>query len=322
MKRQYQLAMLIMVLLVSLTGCVPKVRNVIVTNYPSEFLMRQLAGNRVNVERLDTGAQIQNAGPVSDYQKLIKDGDVIFYINELQPYWDLVKDDLTKADLKMIDLAEFTSLYPFKRYTTLSAGNDNAQAVVEQEYYKGISESTTDLYHQDPVLWVDPKTMTSMASTMKDWLIASYPDERKIFEANFESLKVELVRLQADFSSIKTDLDKLQLVTMTPSFGNWQKSFDIGIYPVIMSKYGTLPSDSELDIIRERIINEGVEYIVFEEGMDQETTALYNKLKTELDLTEVKLSSLYNLSEKDQESNVDYITKMYQNLETLEALGQ
>lgn len=109
---------------------------------------------------------------------------------------------------------------------------------------------------------------------------------------------------------------------MTPSFGNWQKSFDISIYPVILSKYGVLPSERELTIIRERIINDGISHIIYEEGMDEATESLYNKLKTELDLTEVKLSSLYNLSPEDAELKVNYITKMYQNLETLEGLAK
>lgn len=321
MKQKLKYLIITMMLLTSLTGCVPRVRNVLVTNYPTEYLVKTLAGNRVRVNRIDTGSSIQSGGLVEDYEKLIKDADVIFYINELQPYWELVKDDLNQADLKMVDLAEFTSLYPFKRYTTIRSGLD-ASAVVEGDYYKGITAEDIDMYQQDPVLWVDPKTMTSMASTIKDWLVATYPDDKSIFETNFENLKVDLVRLQADFSLLKEVDTPIQLVSMTPSFGNWQKSFDIEIHPVIISKYGVLPNERELDIIRERIINDGATHIIYEEGMDEETEALYNRIKTELELTEIKLSSLYNLSEEDAEMNVTYITKMYQNLETLEALSK
>ena len=321
MKRQLRLLVISLILVMSLSGCVPRVRNVLVTNYPTEYLIKELAGNRVNVDRIDSGHAIQSAQAAKNYKELIQKGDVIFYINDLQPYWELIKDDLTKAEIKMIDLSEFTSLYPFKRYTKLSGGGSSV-AVVEGEYYDGITEYTTDMYQQDPVLWVDPKTMTSMASTMKDWLVETYPDDKAIFETNFERMKVDLVRLQADYSLIKQTQTPIQLVTMSPSFGNWQQSFDISIFPVVMSKYGVLPTEDELTIIRERIINEGVEYIVLEEGMDAVTTALYTQLKTELDLKEIKLSTLYNMSRSDQASNVNYITKMYQNLETLEAIDQ
>lgn len=320
MKLKFRRCIVLLILLVSLTGCVPRVRNVLVTNYPTEYLMKELAGNRVNVSRLDIGNHIQTAVLVEDYKELIKKGDVIFYINELQPYWELAKDELTQAEIKMIDLSEFTSLYPFRRFTTLKAGDGGTSAIVEEDYYKGITPTMVDMYNQDPVLWVDPKTMTSMASTMKDWLVETYPDDASIFETNFERLKVEMVRLQADYSMLKETPSPIQLVTMSPSFGNWQKSFNISIFPVTLSKYGVLPNEEELTIIRERIINEGVEYIVFEEGMDASRLALFNQLKTELDLTEIKLSTLYNLSESDKGSNVNYLTKMYQNLETLEAL--
>ena len=318
MKRKVTLLIVMLLLVTSLSACVPRVRNVVVTNYPSEYLMKRLAGNRVNVTRLDQGSVAQLASVKSDYAKIIKEADVLFYINELQPYWELYKEDLSKANVHLVDLAERSALYQFKRFTKVSSGEEST--ILEGEYYPGIGRDSVDMYLMDPFLWSDPLAMTSMARTMLDWLIQTYPDDKAIFEANFTALEIEMVRLQADFQLLQNVPQPLKLVTMTPSFGNWQRSYGIHIYPVGLSKFGVLPNESQLNIIRERIIQDGVGYIVHEEGMPEEYEALFNQLKVELELEVIELSNLYTLSDKDIEASADYITKMYKNLETLEAL--
>ncbi|NLC05235.1 MAG: zinc ABC transporter solute-binding protein [Erysipelothrix sp.] len=320
MKRSIIKLVLLSLMLMMVSACVPRTQNVVVTNYPTEFLMTRLAGNRVNISRLDSGEIPQLATIHNDYEAIIKNADVLFYINELQPYWELYKDDITSAKVKMIDLSERSGLYAFNRYTDVVVNNQTHY--IESSYYEGLANP--DTYVMDPFLWMDPLSMTSMARTMLDWLVSVYPDDAAIFQENFDALEIDLVRLQAEMQASDDDGEveiPVRIATMTPSFGNWQKSYGIGIYPLVLSKYGVLPNKAELDIIRERLIRDGVRYIASEEGMNEEYTALYNQIKTELNLTEIDLNNGFTLSAKDIESNNDYITKMYQNLETLEAVA-
>lgn len=318
MKRSIIKIMVLFLLMTLVSACVPRTRNVVVTNYPSEFLMERLAGNRVNVVRLDTGNIPQLASVQDEYETIIKKADVLFYISELQPYWELYKDDITNAKTQMIDLAERSSLYPFNRFTNV--GVNGQMHFIETPFYDDLV--TADMYTMDPFLWMDPLSMTSMARTMMDWLISVYPDDESLFLENFNELEIELVRLEADLQLLQTTGVPIRIVTMSPSFGNWQKSYGIGIYPVVMSKFGVLPNEAELDVIRARIINDDVQYIAYEEGMNQDYIDLFNRIKIELDLTQIDLNNGFTLSELDLESNNDYITKMYQNLETLEAASQ
>ena len=321
MKRLIKSTLVVVMLTLMLTGCVPKNKNVVVTSYPLEYLVTTLAGDRVNVERLDVGSTPQTAQIRDDYKEVLEKADTMFYINEIQPYWEIYRDDIISNNkIEVIDMAERSSLYNFARFTTVTAANSTH--VVESPYYDTPNFERVDVYDKDPFIWMDPLAMTSMARTIKDWLVATYPDDAAKFEDRFSKLEIELTSLQADFQQIKTPAVPIKIVTMTPTFGNWQKSFGVEVYPVTISKFGALPTEAMLNDIRTSIQTNNVKHIAFEEGMTEEQTALYNQLKTELSLTEIQLSNVYSLSEKDVAEQYDYIRIMYQNLETLKSISR
>lgn len=317
MKRIFKL-LLVSMMMVSLSACATKQLDVVVTNYPVEFLVKRIAGDRVNVKNLAQGEIPQRASVRDDYKEVLDEADLLFYISELQPYFDLYSDDIKEMKVELLDLAELSSLYPFKRFTTVYSGGNSA--LIEELYYDDEAFKYVDTYEFDPILWMDPVAMTSMAGTIKDKLSEKMPDDASLFNTNFETLEVELTKLQADFQKLRDSQVNLSFVSMTPSFGNWQKSFNVGVYPASISKYGVLPNEEMLNVIRERVMRDNVEYIVYEDNMPDDLVKLHNQLKAELELKPIKLSNLFVLSEKDRSDKYDYIDKMYQNLETLEAI--
>ena len=108
---------------------------------------------------------------------------------------------------------------------------------------------------------------------------------------------------------------------MTSSFGNWQKTYGIQVYPVILSKYGALPNNEQLECIKQRIIADSVQYIVYEPNMSDDMVELFNQLQEELNLTRVELSNLSSLTESQKGSGKDYVSIMYENLQTLESMA-
>ncbi|CAM3566988.1 metal ABC transporter solute-binding protein, Zn/Mn family [Erysipelothrix urinaevulpis] len=318
MKKKLLSIMTLFVLLGSLSACVPKPLNIVVSNYPLEFLFERIAGDTVNVTNISEGGIVQTSQISKDYEKIFKEANVMFYINELDPYFPLYLKDFDESKIKKIDLSERSSLYPFKRFTTVVSGDQ--EALIESEYYDGEEFKSVDKYEQDPILWMDPIAMTSMARTIKDYLVKERPDHAKLYKSNFEALEVELTRLQADFQKLRDEDYGIAFATMTPSFGNWQRSFNVGVYPITLSKYGVLPSDEQLEIIRNRIMMDDVKYIAYEDNLPDDYIKLFNQLKTELELKQINLSNLFKLTEEDKKDKYDYIDKMYQNLETLEAM--
>jgi len=174
-------------------------------------------------------------------------------------------------------------------------------------------------------LWTDPISMVSMAREIKNWLQQKYPEDAAYYEENFEELESNLILLDAQYISLSNRLKEenksIKFVSMTASFGNWQRTYGIQVYPVILSKYGVLPNDQQLEAIKQRIREDGVKYIVNEPNMTEDMKALYDELVDELGLKTVELSNLSSLSVTQQSENMDYLSIMYENLAQLEVMA-
>ncbi len=316
-----RLILIATVLFISLlSGCRPSSPDIAVTSYPVEYLVKQIGGDYVNVTNISNDMLIQRATIKENYESILDDADVLFYIGGLEPYMELYLDDIRSSRIKMIDLSSISALNQFKRYT--STNLDGKVVTAETSWYDGDIFEGIDMYDKDPMLWIDPISMSSMGSSICTWLSEKYPEYAKIFTQNFDSLMNELARLDADYQSIKDEGLQISFVSITPSFGNWQKSYGIKVYPVCLSKYGALPSNAQLNAIKARIQNDGVRYIVKEPNLPDDMLALHDQLVSELGLISVDLSNISSLSEAEQQSGVDYRSIMYQNLKVLEEMAE
>jgi ABC-type Zn uptake system ZnuABC Zn-binding protein ZnuA len=122
--------------------------------------------------------------------------------------------------------------------------------------------------------------------------------------------------MDTEYQELKK-LHDVKLVTVTASFGNWQKLYGIDVYPLCLSRYGALPTEEQLAYIEKVITDNQVKYIVHDSTLPDDMQELYEKVKTDLNLTEIELSSLSRLSDDDVEKNRDYKTIMYTNLTNL-----
>ena len=316
MKKIWILLLVCLMVSTSLTGCSSEKLHVVYTVYPVEYILERVAENRITYSKLSTEDPIQVASIVKDYETQIEEATLMVHLGDLEPYWSIYANEFINNEIEIIDLTLTSALYDFKRYTTgVVSGNS---VVVESNYYDGDSFQAVDVYSKDPNLWIDPIAMTSMARTIKDWLIEHYPSEAAFFEKNFKALEADLVRLDAEYRDLIGN--DIKIVTMTPSFGNWQKAYGFGVYPIMLSRYGALPNDEQLDAIIARIKNDKVEYIAKEANMTEEMLVVYEKVKAACDLTEINLSNLSTLTQAEFDKNKDYLTIMYDNLTTLEKI--
>lgn len=262
---------------------------------------------------------IQRATIKDDYEAVLDASDVLFYIGGLEPYMELYLDDIRSARIKMIDLSSISALNQFKRYTSINL--DGKLVTAETPWYEGDIFKNIDMYDKDPILWIDPISMSSMGSSICSYLSDKYPEYAKIFNQNFDSLMNDLARIDADYQSIKDEGLKISFVSVTPSFGNWQKSYGIKVYPICLSKYGAMPTSAQLKAMKDRIQQDGVRYIVKEPNLPEDMLKLHDQLVSELGLISVSLSNISSLSEEEKKNGVDYRSLMYENLKVLEEMA-
>ncbi len=302
-----------------LSGCRPSSPKVAVTSYPVEYLVKKIGGDYVSVTNISSDSLIQRATIKDDYEAVLDASDVLFYIGGLEPYMELYLDDIRSARIKMIDLSSISALNQFKRYTSINL--DGKLVTAETPWYEGDIFKNIDMYDKDPILWIDPISMSSMGSSICSYLSDKYPEYAKIFNQNFDSLMNDLARIDADYQSIKDEGLKISFVSVTPSFGNWQKSYGIKVYPICLSKYGAMPTSSQLKAMKDRIQQDGVRYIVKEPNLPEDMLKLHDQLVSELGLISVSLSNISSLSEEEKKNGVDYRSLMYENLKVLEEMA-
>ena len=309
----------LLMLCILLCGCEQKSASVSVTCYPLQYLVERIGGSVVNVNCISNNEFIQRASIKENYQDIVKESDALFYISSLEPYMDIYYDEIHDMT-NLVDLSVRSAIYKFARYTTTYV-NDTA-AVVLSDYYDGKEFANIEAYENDPMLWLDPVAMTSMASDIRDYFVSLYPQYQMLFDQNYNQLELDLARLDAGFSEIYNQKQNVSFVSMTPSFGNWQKSYGIHVYPISLSRYGVLPNEQQLELIKKRIRNDHVRYIAMEDNISEDMIALRNELIDELGLIPIKLSNISSLSNNESEQKKDYLSIMYQNLESLRKIAQ
>ncbi len=323
MKRKLWLVMILVMLLSCVSGCAADRKKIVYTVYPLGYLLEKIGGDRIETQSIQSDTLVQRATAVDNYTEVMKDADLLLYIGQLEPYLQLILPQIRSQSAATIkDLSINNSIYSFRRYTRVMA--NGVEQYVESPYYNGTVFDTIDTNDKDLMLWMDPIAMTSMAKEIRDWLCENVVEESRYFEENYAQLESDLVQLDAEYqnlsSTLKNENKVIRFVSMTASFGNWQKTYGIQVYPVILSKYGVMPSEEQLEIIKSKIREDNVHYIAYEPNMTEEMAALFDQLSAELGLQRVDLSNLSSLSQQQKEENKDYLSIMTENLDVLEGM--
>ncbi len=320
MKKRVSVLLCLLIVLNLLSGCKVKERKICVTMYPVQYLVEKIAGDRVTVSMIADGDIVTRSHISENWKEELSSADLFLYLGQVEPYLQIYLPEIRDMQkLEIINLASTTSLYKFQRYTYVSVGE--SEYVVESPYYEGSVFSSIDTYDSDPYIWMDPVAMTSIANQIKNWLNAHYPEESEYFNEQYQALETDLAMLDSQYQLLRSDYSDIKIVTMSSSFGTWQKNYGIQVYPVILSRYGVLPSEAQLNLIEERIRKDGVNYIVHESNLTQDMEELYQRVKNDLNLIEITMSNLESITATQLSEHKDYIQIMYENLAMLESIA-
>lgn len=322
MRRIISLFLSLIMMCTALSGCATVKAQIAYTVYPLGFLCQRLTGSLIPSRSIQEDGIVQRGQLRPDYESILKDSQVFFHIGTMEPYYSIYSDVINADVTDTIDLSSMNAVYDFQRYTPVVT--DGVTTYVESPYYRSDVFDLVDTENKDLYLWTDPIAMLSMAKNIRDWLKKTYPDDVSAFESNYTELENDLINLDAQYQALSSSNEAnskvIRFVTMTASFGNWQKTYGFQVYPVILSKYGVLPNEKQLAVIEQRIVEDGVKYIVYEPNMTDDMIALYNRIQSDLGLTQVELSNLSSLTEDDVDNGKDYLSIMYENLSVLQTM--
>ena len=295
------------------------------TIYPIGYLLSRIGGNRIETVSIQNRALVQIANLADNYQEILEDSSVLFHIGGLEPYMDLYDDQIKEMgiDLAAGDLSILNCLYEYKRYTPVVV--DGKVSFIEGPYYDDKVFAEMDMYDLDPFIWLSPSGMYCMAKDVYDYLSNNYVEQSAYFKENYQQVADELIALDAAYQTLASRLVKenktIKFVSMTGSFGCWQKDFGFQVYPVCLSKYGALPNNEQLEVIKNRIRSDDVKFIAYEPNLPPEMQELCTLLEEELGLKRITLRNISSLNNSEIESGKDYLSLMYENLSVLESIA-
>jgi len=308
-----------------LHGCTPARTQIAYSIYPIGWLLNVISGNSLSTVSIQDDSIpiiVQKAELKSDYRDILESSRVFFHIGGLEPYLSVMGKTISDSGIDEEDLSSLNAVYNFGRYSQVI--KDGETQYIESAYYDGSIFGSIDMTTKDLCLWNDPISMLSMGGNIKDWLIKTYPENADTYQANYDKLQTELINLDAKYQEYSSSLAKnsrqISFVSMTTGFGSWQKTYGFQVYPVILSRYGVLPTDEQLSAIEARIKADGVKYIVYESNMSEDMIELFYKVETDLGLTRLDLSNLSALSLSQQQTGKDYLSIMYENLAQLQTI--
>ena len=305
------------------TSCTTIKHYISYTVYPIGFLLNRIGGDRISTISVQNDTIIELANAKEDFKEIVDDSLYFFHIEGLEPYYEIHKDEVKASKVKVIDLSELNAIYKFQRYSVVYT--NDGESYIESPYYDSPLFDDVDSYDYDLFLWLDPIGMLSMAKDVYDVLASNYSEQASYFKENYNKLSEELIVLDASFHQLsdkcKKENKSIKFVSMTPSFGSWQKSYGFNVYPICLSKYGILPTNEQLAVIKQRIKDDGVEYIAYEPNMSKEMVELFGKLEEELGLKRVTLHNISSLTTSQYESGKDYMSLMYENLTILQNMA-
>ena len=319
MKFLKKLLLAAMVLLM-LSGCGTAKQYTAYTIYPVGYLLDRICGDKIQKISIQNNAPVQVAKIKEDYEETLKDSFVFFHVGELEPDLSLFEDEIYQTEVEQVDLSILNAVYKFQRYSLVYV--DGRNTYIEGPFYDSDLFKEIDMDDLDLFLWLNPIGMLSMGKDIYEYFSSNYVEEAGFFKANYEELENALIALDASYQNLSRKLRSEQLtlkfVSMTPSFSNWRKDYGFQVYPVCLSKYGALPSEEELAIIKDRIIADNVQYIAFEPNLPDDMIALFESLENELGLKRITLHNISSLTGDQLAEGKDYFTLMYENLSVLD----
>ena len=284
MKKLKIFSLIIIMIFVSLlsSGCTSDNMeniNILVTNYPNEFITQKLYGTHSTVSSIyPDGVDINEYTISSKQKKDFSNYDLFIYNGLIEKERNLAVDLLElNPDLKIIDTAY----------------------VLETDY-------------SPEELWLNPSSLLMMAQNVRIGLeeyISSNVLKTEIDEA-YDSLKVELSELDAKYR-IDVDNTNNKIIVVANSALKYLENFGLEVYCVDSDA-----TDKTISNVQDLINNKKVDYVYsfVEEDLNDKVKKLVDSNDN---FTVIELHRLDNMTDDERKNKETYLSIMNNNLDLI-----
>lgn len=282
MKKIKYLLLIILFIPLFLTGCTNDSMDnieIIVTNYPNEYVVKNLYGDHSTIKSIyPDGVDISTYEISNKEKNEYAKKDLFVYNGLLEKERNLAVDLLAiNPDLKIIDTAY----------------------VLETDY-------------SPEELWLNPSSLLMMSQNVRislnEYVSSTYL--KKEIEEDYEELKIALSEIDAEYR-VAVDSTDNKTILVADSALKYLEKFGLTVICIDSDATQKTLSDAE------ELINNGtVRYIYLFKDQKINDNA-QNLINNHSDIKTVELHKLDNLSDDERREKEDYLTIMNNNLELI-----
>ncbi len=323
MKKTLLISMTLFLIITAMfSGCTKQENDprplVITTLFPQYDFVRAIAGDKVNLKLLlKPGVEAHTFEPTPRDIAEISKAALFIYTGEfMEPWAGRILKGIKNETLIIVDAG--------KNIALLDADNHNQEHGEDEDDDHGHSHDRKKIDShkkhnhgdKDPHIWTNPLNALKMIDNILAGLMKSDPENSAYYTANAEKFKKEIITLHNDFINTfkKTEYKKI-LYAGHFAFGYFARLYGLEhISPYKGFSPNAEPGPREIAELVKAIEESGTKVIYFEELVDPKVARVISQ-QTGAEM--ILLHGAHNVSKKDFNDGLTYITIMRNNLEAL-----
>ena len=281
------------------------------TVYPLQYFAEEIGGDSVVVETIyPPGSDEHTFDPSQQDMIALADSDLFFYVGlGLEGFVDKAKSSLQNEEVTMVATGD--SLLATEAFATSTEHSEEHHEDDHETHSAHDGHNHGDI---DPHVWIDPVYAKEMANSIKNALIAEFPEKEEEFTNNYQSLAQKLDTLNEQFTEVINGAENKDIIVSHAAYGYWESRYGLEQISVSGLSTSSEPSQKDLEKIIETAKEKNINYIFFEQNVSSKITEI---VQNEIGAEALILHNLSTRTDEDIKKNRDYFTIMEDNLQSL-----
>lgn len=250
----------------------------------------EIAGDKAEVYNIvPTGTEPHDWEPTVQDMAKLNSADVLFYNGLGMEHWiDKVQNSLLNSDTEFVQLSEGVDV---------------------------------DEKAGDPHIWLDPSNVKIMCSNIYNTLCEIDPDNKALYEANYNNYIVQLSSLDTTYKNTIANLpgNNRTIVVSHEAYSYLCNAYGLNQVSIDGISADSEPSPEKMMELISFIKDNNINYIFYEELLSQKTA---QTLADETGAQLLSLNPFEGLTEEEIANGENYISVMLRNLENIKTALQ
>lgn len=293
--------------------------SVYTTVYPLTYFAERIGGDYVNVKSIyPPGANEHHFEPTQKDLISLADSDLFFYIGlNLEPFVENAEKSLANEHVKFINTSSNVPENLLHTSTHDHESEDDHDHDAETDDHNHDAEGTEDEHNHgdiDPHIWLSPTIAKNIAETIKNELANKLPEQKELFNVNYEKLVAELDDLNKEIEEMANNAKNKTFFVSHEAFGYISEDYGLEQVGIAGLNSQDEPSQKELTELVDLAKELNIKTIFFEQNVSSNVASVIQK---EIGAKSKTLHNLSVLTDEDIKNNENYFTLMKKNIESL-----